>query len=66
MNPAHNDDQWWEESLILIKHKGDFGLSKEMNWIAKQIIAWYGYEKLNDLTNSISEQLYHSEDELLR
>jgi len=64
MNPTHNN--WWNYSLSLIKRKGDFLLSREMNWISKEIIARKGFEKLEAITSEISDQLVEVENELLR
>lgn len=63
---SQEGEKWWDNSLILIKSRGDFLLSKEMNSITKQIIASKGYEALDKLTSEIGKALETTEDELLR
>jgi len=59
-------EEWWNQALFYIKCRSDYQLSREMNWISKQIIAWKGYEALAEITSKIGTQLMSAEDDILR
>ena len=60
------NEEWWNNALQHIKTRSDFHLSREMNWIAKEIIAWKGFQILSKVTSSIGDELMSAEDDLMR
>ncbi len=58
--------EWWDSALTYIKRRSDFNLSREMNFISKEIMAWRGFEKLKNVSDEIADDLMRVESELLR
>lgn len=58
--------EWWECALLYIHSRSDYNLSREMNWITREISIWKSFQILNKATSEIADKIMSAENDPMR